>query len=179
LTVLTGPPGAGKTTVATILVQRYPFAVHLHADDFWHFIRSGGIPPYLPEAHQQNSVVITALARAAAGYAIGGYHVIVDGIVGPWFLERFCAALDPALGQIHYVVLRPDEASTLSRAQSRGPDALTDVDPIQSMYREFVDLGAYERHVIDSTTDDPAATVTRIERALTTGQCIVQLSDYP
>jgi hypothetical protein len=26
--------------------------VHLRADDFWHFIRKGAIPPYLPEAHE-------------------------------------------------------------------------------------------------------------------------------
>jgi len=77
--VLTGPPGASKTTVAAILVQRYTLAVDLHADDFWRFIRSGAIPPYLPETHRQNTVVITALARAATTYAAGGYNVIVDG----------------------------------------------------------------------------------------------------
>jgi adenylate kinase family enzyme len=178
LVVLTGPPGAGKTTVAAMLVQRYDLAVHLHADDFWRFIRSGAIPPYLPQAHRQNTVVITALARAAASYAANGYHVIVDGIVGPWFIERFCAALNPALEQIHYVVLRPDEATTLRRAQDRACDALTDAEPIQAMYRQFADLGDYENHVIDSTAIDPATTVERIERAITKGQYIVRLSDY-
>jgi adenylate kinase family enzyme len=101
--VMTGPPGAGKTTVAAMLVQRYTLAVHLHADDFWRFIRSGAIPPYLSQANQQNAVVITALARAAAAYASGGYHVIVDGIVGPWFIERFCTAVGFASEPIHYL----------------------------------------------------------------------------
>lgn len=114
--MLTVPPGAGKTTVAAILAQRYTPSVHLHADDFWDFIRAGAVPPYLPQAHQQNTVVITALARTAATYAAGGYHAIVDGIIGPWFIERFCAAADPAPGQIHYLVLRPDESTTLHRA---------------------------------------------------------------
>jgi broad-specificity NMP kinase len=173
LLVLTGPPGVGKTTVATILVQRYPFAVHLHADDFWRFIRSGGVPPYLPEANQQNGVVIRALAKAASVYAIAGYHVFLDGIIGPWFIETFCAALDPALEQIHYVILRPDNPTTLQRAQHRGPDALTASEPIQTMYSQFVDLGIYEQNAIDTTTLDAPATADRIQQAMIAGQFTV------
>jgi hypothetical protein len=100
-----------------------------------------GHTPVPAAGDEQNAVVITALARAAASYASGGYQVIVDGIIGPWFIERFCAAADPAIGPIHYLVLRPDEATTLRRARQRGPDALTAIEPIQAMYREFADFG--------------------------------------
>ena len=80
--ILTGSPGSGKTTTAQALA-REPGSpkVHLHADDFWHFIKNGVIPPYLPEAHEQNVVVVDVLTKAAAGYAGGGYFVVVDGIV--------------------------------------------------------------------------------------------------
>lgn len=44
MVVLTGPPGAGKSTVAAILAESYSPSVHLHADDFWHFLRRGAIP---------------------------------------------------------------------------------------------------------------------------------------
>jgi predicted kinase len=173
LIVLTGPPGAGKTTVAATLAERYTPSVHLHADDFWRYVRGGAIPPYLPEAHEQNTVVMAALARAAAAYANGGYDVIVDGIIGPWFIDHFSAAADLAAGHFHYLVLRPDEATTVQRAINRGPESLTAAEPITSMYAQFADLGAYERHVIDSTALDTAATVELVERAIANRDFVV------
>ena len=49
--------------------------------------RRGRIAPYLPQAHRQNRIVIDVVAHAAFGYAAGGYQVICDGIVGPWFID--------------------------------------------------------------------------------------------
>ncbi|MEU8513863.1 zeta toxin family protein [Kitasatospora sp. NPDC048722] len=82
--VLTGPPGAGKSTVSALLADRLTPSVHLHGDDFWHYIKQGRLPPHLPEAHRQNQVVLEVLVAAAFGYAAGGYHVVYDGVVGPW-----------------------------------------------------------------------------------------------
>ncbi|MGO4843265.1 AAA family ATPase, partial [Rhizobiaceae sp. 2RAB30] len=47
--ILTGPPGSGKTTTARALAASPGSPkVHLHTDDFWHFIRNRLIQPYLP-----------------------------------------------------------------------------------------------------------------------------------
>lgn len=70
--ILTGPPGSGKTTTAQALAAEPGSSkVHLHCDDFWHFIKNGAIPPYLPEAHEQNAVVVDVLTKVAATYAHG------------------------------------------------------------------------------------------------------------
>lgn len=143
--VLTGPPGSGKTTAANIITQLPGDPkVHLHADDFWRFIKTGSIPPWQTEAQGQNATVINVLAQAAAGYANGGYFVLVDGIIGPWFLDAF-RGLGVAL---HYIVLRPDLAEAIRRCQERGGDTLTDPAAISALFQQFENLGALEAHVL-------------------------------
>ncbi|GAA4232020.1 AAA family ATPase [Actinomadura meridiana] len=156
--ILTGPPGSGKSTVAQLLADRLSPSVHLHSDDFWGYVKQGYLAPYLPEAHQQNQVVLRVLVSAVFGYAEGGYQVICDGIVGPWFLDLFRVAAQERDVPLNYVVLRPDQRTTLERATARTGDALTDPDPIGSMYAQFTDLGTYEPHVLDSTNLTATAT---------------------
>ena len=68
-------------------------SVNMQTDDFYHYLSKGAIPPYLPESNEQNLIVIEAFLESAKRYARGGYDVIVDGIVGPWFLEPYCRAM--------------------------------------------------------------------------------------
>ncbi|MEV6008758.1 AAA family ATPase [Streptomyces sp. NPDC051976] len=175
--VLTGPPGAGKSTVAHLLADRLAPSVHLHSDDFWHSIKQGWIAPYLPEAHQQNQVVLRVLVSAAFGYADGGYQVICDGVVGPWFIDLFREAGRARTLPLTYVILRPDQPTTLQRATNRTDNALTDPEPIRSLHGQFSDLGVYESHVLDSTPLTPEATAATLLRGLTTGTYLLEPND--
>jgi len=172
--VLSGPPGAGKSTVARLLADALDPSVHLHTDDFYRCIRQGWLAPYRPEAHRQNEVVVDVVAQAAFGYAAGGYQVVSDGVVGPWFLEPFRAAAARTGLELHYLVLRPDEATTVRRAVERGPEALTNPGPVRVMHGQFADLGPFEPHVLDSTGQEPAETVSAVLRALERGSCRVR-----
>lgn len=165
--VLTGPPGAGKTTTARALAALPGrAAVHLHADDFWRCIRSGAIPPYLPAAHAQNATVVQVLAQAAGGYAQGGFFVVVDGIVGPWFLQPFRALPVP----LHYLVLRPPLAAALERCRRRGGDTLKASGPITALHAQFAALGDLEGHVIGTEGVTPDETLAAVRQAVDSGR---------
>ncbi|GAA3106233.1 AAA family ATPase [Streptosporangium carneum] len=164
--VLAGPPGAGKSTVAALLCDELKPSVHLHTDDFWGFIRQGYVAPYLPESKQQNDVVMGVLVACAFGYAAGGYQVVVDGVVGPWFVGLFGAEAAAREIASHYVVLRPGRETTLARATGRGGDALTDPGPVLHMFEQFADLGAYGHHALDSTGMSPVETAHAVRRGL-------------
>jgi energy-coupling factor transporter ATP-binding protein EcfA2 len=165
--ILTGSPGAGKSTAARSLAAASAApAVHLHADDFWLFIRKGAIPPYLPEAHSQNEIVIGVVAQAAEGYARGGYFVVVDGIVGPWFLHPFTALKQP----LHYVILMPALETAIERCRLRGGDTLTDPEPVRALHQQFSVLEGFDRHVIDTAGHGPDDTLHAVQAALASGR---------
>lgn len=128
------------------------------------------MPPWKPQANAQNTTVIEAIASSAARYSAGGYHVVADGFIGPWFLERFVNALGHPPASIDYIVLRPARQIAIARATERtGDQDLTDPEPITAMYDTFEDLGSFERHVVDTTHQDPAATLALIIRSLDSG----------
>ena len=146
---LSGPPGAGKTTVARLLADYAEPSVHLDDDQFMMSIRRGFILPWLTGSGDQNRTVIRAVASAATTFARGGYWVVVDALIGPWFMDAFRAPLAASRVTLHYVILRPRLEDSIARAQARGGDALTAEEPIRQLWQAFQELGPYEGHAMD------------------------------
>ena len=64
-----------------------------------------------------------AAAAAAGRLAAGGYTVVYDGVIGPWFLETFAEA--SGLASLHYLILLPPEQEVTPRVVVYEPSAAT------------------------------------------------------
>lgn len=146
LTIVTGSPGTGKTTLASSLAKSSHRGVHLLGDHFYGFI-AYVIPPHLPESHEQNRIVIRATARAAAALVAGNYDVFMDGVFGPWCLPIVADEVKGVVTQFVYVVLRLTLDNALQKVRQR--DKHFDEDLVRRMHAAFADLSQYEKNVIE------------------------------
>jgi cytidylate kinase len=145
LVVVTGPPGAGKSSVAGQLATlRTPSAL-VPGDTFFTMIKKGYVLPWLTQARRQNEVIIEAAAAAASRLSEIAF-VVFEGIVGPWFLPTFVHAAQPA--DVHYVVLLPPLRICIERVRSRGDHGFSDLAVTDDLYRQFVGAGIDDRHLI-------------------------------
>lgn len=166
LILLTGPPGAGKSTIARELVARFDPSVVVSGDAFYGFIARGAILPWEPGATHQNETC-TGAAGAACGYfAHGGYTVVFDGMVGPWFLPAFLAA--SGLPRLAYAMLMPPVDVCVHRVTSRIGHGFSDLAATRHMHAEFERAAPDARHVIDDV-GEPDRTVDEIIERLHAG----------
>ena len=111
---------------------------------------------------------------------------MIEGIFGPWYLDLVREELDGHLVQTHYLVLRPDLAECLKRAQTRpqvakvpGHLPLADSGPIRLLWTLFSDLGEYERHVIDNTNMSAGQAAKAVSQIVQEGTGVLTMTASP
>ena len=123
--VVSGSPGAGKSSVSRALAQRFPRGVHVPVDDLRDLVVSGLAPPvptWTDETARQFRLASEVGAFIAKTYSSEGFVVVIDNVIFPNF--------DPfAHLEAHRVLLRPSLETLLQRNAERNdktfaPDVL-------------------------------------------------------
>ena len=154
ISLISGCPCAGKTTLSKALASSEKKSIHLPLDSFFGFLVHP-ISPILPESHQQNISILKSGARTAKAFFEDGYHVFVDGVILPWallvILEEFKSEVP-----VEYIVLRTSLEDELKRAANRKEDITirpagrSFPEIVKVMHPKFADLGELEKHVLDT-----------------------------
>ena len=162
IVLLSGPVGAGKTTVAKALVEASEGpTVYIEGDAFWFFIAK---PLRDQGRNQKFHMIMRAMTASARSFARTGYEVILDFSIPPWFLDtaRAIAKETP----LDFVVLRPSEAVCASRAAARDEGTIPDYAPYRDLYAAF---DGAERHMISDDEGDAAVVAARIRQGISAG----------
>ena len=165
LTIVTGSPGAGKTTLASGLARRTTRGLHIPADLFYAF-PANPIDPTLPESSAQNEAIIRALGASAAVFLSAGYQVVLDGILGPWFLPVLLAEIPDEI-DVDYVLLEVEGGSALARVRAReGRGASARVIATRASFAKARKLPG---HVVETTNRTPEEVLETVCRRLHEG----------
>jgi hypothetical protein len=166
LAIISGPPGAGKSSVSEHLVNGFRPGALVAGDSFFAMIKNGYVLPWLPEARRQNTVIIEA-AAAAAGRLTDICSVIYDGVLGPWFLPTFVRAT--GLPHINYVILLPPLEVCVERVRGRLGHGFSDLSATRDLYAQFANATVDTRHLVTEPGDHPAQLAELISRRLHRG----------
>jgi cytidylate kinase len=151
--VVTGPPGAGKSSTADALVGLFDPSALVRGDDFFAFLRNGALAPWLEEAHAQNTAVISA-AAAATGRLATHCDVVYDGVVTGHFVDTF--AEEAGAAELHYALLLPPLEVCLERVRTRRGHGFTDARAAEHMWWEMSRAEVATRHVVTDPAGAPS-----------------------
>jgi predicted kinase len=132
--LISGPMGAGKSTVARLLAGRFARGVHLEGDVFRRSIVAGReemTPAAGDEALAQLRLRYRLAAAAADTYVGAGFTVALEDVVAGPLLAEVAAIVRSR--PCHVVVLLPSPATLAARAGERNTSWT-----VEQLHRAFV-----------------------------------------
>jgi ADP-ribose pyrophosphatase YjhB (NUDIX family)/chloramphenicol 3-O-phosphotransferase len=129
--LVTGPAGAGKSSVARELCRRFPRAAHIDVDLIrWRMVVSGYVRPeeaYGPqpeEALRQLALAARNAAALARNFVLEGFLAVIDDVIETReLLDVYLDQLSD-LGSVYVITLLPNATVLATRDAGRSGDAV-------------------------------------------------------
>ncbi len=159
--MLSGPIGAGKTTVAKELVAMSPAPLcYIEGDAWWSLFAK---PDTRPQ-RERFRLLMRSVTASAVPLARGGYEVLLDFSFPLDFLETARKILKEI--PLDFVILRPGIAACERRAAARPEGKIADYSAYRDFYAMFEGL---PKHEICDDEADAVAIARRIRTGLDQG----------
>ncbi len=76
--ILTGPPGAGKSTLANSLATKLEKGLHLHCDDIYNMVKGGYKAPWDDNDDILKNLMFSSALKIIETYQSQGFACVVD-----------------------------------------------------------------------------------------------------
>jgi chloramphenicol 3-O-phosphotransferase len=175
--ILSGPPGAGKTTVALALADRYDRVAHIEVEGLRDLITATGrVKPgsagrHAEDLHQQRLARLNAVSLTlnflAERIGVILEDVLIDTANVAFYVER----LRPAGVPLHFVQLMPSLDSCIER-DARRAGRHAGRPRVEEVYKA-IRAAALPGPVIDNTALTAEVAADRLQQLTTSGQSLV------
>jgi gluconate kinase len=154
--IISGPVGAGKSTVARelITISGGPVA-YIEGDKFWSFIAKAATGEQA--RFNDFKMIMASMTAAAIPYSRAGYEVILDFSIPPGFLDAVRKILITKDIPVHFIVLQPAEKVCAARAGARNEGMIDDYKLYSDLYASFTGVEKFTIYNDDLSAAEVAA----------------------